>query len=284
MKFVGVLPHTGKREALQLAERVIRALHRHGVEEYLEPEAARLLGRPERARELSAWSEVSVALVLGGDGALLKAARQLAPLAIPILGVNMGHFGFLTEVEGDGVEEAVERVIAGEYELEARMMLDVVVRRRGQPLASYLALNDAVITRGTFARILHIETRSGEEEVLRFMGDGVIIATPTGSTAYSLSAGGPIVNPLLDCLVVTPICPHALATRSVVLRPEEQLEVAVSANHEDIMLTIDGQVGFKLRPNDVVSVTRSVHKTQLVRLGRHSFYEILRSRMGQRPL
>lgn len=284
MKPIGVLPHTGKPEALRLAEEVIKLLHRLGVEEYLAPEAARLLGRGGRGRELDQWSEVGVAIVLGGDGALLKAARHLAPLCIPILGVNMGHFGFLTEVEVGAIEEAVERVVTGSYHTEARMMLDVEVLRDGGRLASYLALNDAVVTRGTFARILNIETRSNGEEVLRFMGDGVIVSTPTGSTAYSLSAGGPIVNPLLDCLVVTPICPHALATRSVVLRPEEHLDVVVSAAHDDIMLTIDGQLGCKLLPGDVVSVTRSAHQTRLVRLGHHSFYEIVRSRIGERPL
>lgn len=284
MKPIGVVPHTGKDEAIALARQVIRALEGVGAEPVLEPEAAAVLGEPERGRELSAWQGVEAAVVLGGDGALLKTARALAPHGIPILGVNLGHFGFLSEVEGSAADEAVRRLAAGDYDVESRMMLDVRVRRRGRDMASYLALNDAVVSRGTFARILHIATRSGDEEVLRFLGDGVIVATPTGSTAYSLSAGGPIINPLLECLVLTPICPHALATRSVVLTPDEDVEVEVSAAHEDIMLTIDGQEGFKLRPGDTVAITRSVHRTRLVRLGRHSFYEVLRTRMGQRPM
>lgn len=284
MKTVGLWPHTGKPEALRMADQVALSLQRMGMGLVLEPEAARLMGRREWARPVEEWHHVDVTLVLGGDGALLKAARALAPLQIPILGVNFGHFGFLTEVEVGQADTVLQRLAEGRYEVEARMMLDIQVTRRGRLLASFLALNDAVITRGTFARILSIETRVSGEDVLSFAGDGVIVATPTGSTAYSLSAGGPIVNPTLECLIVTPVCPHALATRSVILAPHERIDIQVGADHEEIMLTVDGQVGLKLRSTDVVSVGRSSHTTRLVRLGDRNFYQVLRSRLGQRAL
>lgn len=281
---VGLIPHTGKPEAVALTREVIDALRRRSADFLLEVDVAELLDSPERGRDLGSWSDVTVAMVLGGDGAILRAARAVAPHGVPLLGVNFGHFGFLSEVEAESADALVERVLAQDYSIESRMMLDVQVFRGDRRLGGYVALNDAVVSRGTFARIVGIETRSDGEEVLNFAGDGVVVATPTGSTAYSLSAGGPIVNPLLECFVVTPICPHALSTRSVVVQADEKLEIVVSAAHDDIMLTIDGQVGMEIRPGDRIAITRATHVTRLVRLEDRSFYRVLRSRMSQRPL
>jgi len=162
------------------------------------------------------------------------------------------------------------------------MMLAAAVVRNGRAVWRVVGLNDAVITRGTFARIIHIEVRVEGEPVLDYSGDGIIVATPTGSTGYSLSAGGPIVHPHIESLLLTPICPHALATRSVLARADEQVEVRVEASHTDIMLTVDGQVGFGLQSGDAVRVSRARHRVRLVRLGPDRFYRELRMRLGQR--
>lgn len=284
MTAIGLIPHTGKPEALALTRQLIDVLTDRNVDFFLEPEAGDLLGHRHNVRELSQWSDVTVAIVLGGDGALLRAARPLARLGVPLLGVNFGHFGFLTEVEARSADELVDHVLAAQYTIELRMMLRVRLFRDEACIVDGVALNDAVVSRGTMARVLHVGTRSDGEDVLNFTGDGVIVATPTGSTAYSLSAGGPIINPLLECIVLTPICPHALATRSVVLRSEERLDIEVAATHDDIMLTIDGQEGYPMRPGDRLQVTRAPWHTRLVRLRERSFYKVLRSRMSERPI
>jgi len=281
---IGLIPHTGKPEALALTRQLMDALTARNVHFLLEPEAGELLGHDASVRVLSQWSGVTLAMVLGGDGALLRAARHLAPLGVPLLGVNFGHFGFLTEVEARAADELVDYVLSVPYTIEPRMMLRVRLFRDDVCLVDGVALNDAVVSRGTMARVLHVGTRSDGEEVLSFTGDGVIVATPTGSTAYSLSAGGPIINPLLECIVLTPICPHALAARSVVMRSEERLDIEVDATHDDIMLTIDGQEGYPMRPGDRLHVTRAPWHTRLVRLRERSFYKVLRSRMSERPI
>src|SRR5690606_7605238 len=173
------------------------------------------LGRP--AEE---WRDLDAVVVLGGDGAVLRAARLLAPRRVPLLAVNVGHLGFLTEVEHSALEPALAKLLAGQFAVEQRMMVTATVMRAGRAVWQLTGLNDAVITRGTFARIIRSEVRVAGEILLDYSGDGIIVATPTGSTGYSLSAGGPIVHPHIESLLLTPICPHALATRSILARAD----------------------------------------------------------------
>lgn len=220
------------------------------------------------------------AVVIGGDGTLLGAARHYAPLGVPILGVNLGHLGFLTEVEVSSFAEALHRVVKGEYTLDERRMLSVNLCRDGQTIGTYLALNDMVVTRGTFARIITIDVLISGHKADRYRADGIIVASPTGSTAYSLAAGGPVVDPKAEVLVITPICPHSLRGRVMVVPDQEQVEIKVIHGGGEIMLTVDGQVGCPLKPGDVVEVVRSKHTTKLIRLAQRYFYDLFRSRIG----
>jgi len=276
---VALMPHSGKEAALELARRLIARLEQEGIEIWLEPEAAGALDRVDLIRPESDLARAKVALVLGGDGALLKAARAAAPHGVPLLGVNLGHLGFLTAVEPAGVEEALARVFRGEYTIEERLMIKAWVERDGRVVASYYGLNDAAITRGTFARVIEYESRIDGSLIGTFLADGVVVATPTGSTAYSLSAGGPIVHPGVEALIITPICAHTIGARTVVAMPGQRVTVRV-LSRDDAMLTVDGQVGARLKAFDQVVVERATKPARLVSFGEREFYSLIRMRFG----
>lgn len=281
MKRFGLMPHTEKGSALRIAKDALALLEVAGAAVVLEPKAAEAIERPDLGVEPGLWAALDAIIVLGGDGALLRAARLVANERIPLLAVNVGRLGFLTEVEADALLGVLPRLLAGEYTIEERMMLRADHAGPERTAESFVAFNDAVITRGTFARIIRIEVTIGSETVLDYSGDGIVIATPTGSTGYSLSAGGPIVNPRVDSLILTPICPHALASRSIIVHPDEQIVVQVNASHPDIMMTIDGQVGRPVLSGDLVTIRRAEHPVRLIRLGPERFYRELRERLGQ---
>ncbi len=276
---IGVFVHTGKPAALELAKQVIRYLKGHSVDIWLDEQAANALGYPELIQTSEQLADVQVLIVLGGDGALLNAARLVSDFEIPILGVNVGHLGFLTELETEDIDSALAKLLLGDFTVEDRMFIDAQVIRNGEEIASCRALNDMVITRGTFARIIRLSTYVDQQHVVDYFADGIIVATPTGSTAYSLSAGGPIVEPLLPCLIITPICPHTLASRSVVVRPEAVVLLEVEASHEDVMLTIDGQKGFPLHSCDQVRIVQAEVKAKFVKLCGRDFFAILQNRL-----
>jgi len=276
---IGIMPHIGKKLALSLTQDVVNFLETRGISPWVDPKAAQLIGRADLPWQDGQLAQLDVLLVLGGDGTLLRAARDAAEYGVPILGVNVGHLGFLTELETDKLEFALNALINKEYKMEERMFITCRVIRDGRVVASYLALNDAVIARGTFARIIQISTFVDHQPVVDYQADGIIVATPTGSTAYSLSAGGPIVEPQLDCLIITPICPHTLAARSVVVHHDAVVKVIVEASHKDIMLTIDGQSGFPLQSHDQVEVTKANVKAKFVKLQERNFFTILNSRL-----
>lgn len=284
MRTVALLPHTQKAKALELAARLIDRLARDGIAVWLEKEAAELLGRPDLAGSEAALAHAVFALAIGGDGAFLKAARLAAPHGVPILGVNVGRLGFLTAVEPASVDEAIERLLRGEYEVEERLMLRAVLVREGRPLRSFFGLNDAVVTRGVLARLVELEAYVGTELVGTFVGDGLIVSTPTGSTAYSLSAGGPILHPELQALLLTPICPHTIGARALVTLPNQVVRIRLahpSGHSKEAMLTVDGQAGEALLPGDEVRVERASMPARLLRLEGRSFYTLVHARLRQ---
>ncbi len=225
--------------------------------------------------------KVDLVVVLGGDGTLLAAARAIDSRPVAVLGVNLGTLGFLTETARDGLFPALEEVIAGRFHTEMRMRLEVVVDREGEERGRYLALNDAVIANTALARIVDLEVWADGAEVTTYHSDGLIVATPTGSTAYSLSAGGPLVLPSLEAILLTPICPHSLSQRPLLL--PETCEVAVSVRGRpgsEVQLTVDGQVGLELGDGDCVRVRRSEHSVRLlVPPGRNRF-EVMRQKLS----
>ncbi len=220
-----------------------------------------------------------LAFVIGGDGTLLGVSRVLAPYGIPLFGINAGNLGFLSEAEPTDLGQAVERVIAKDYVLERRIMLETVVERGGKIVGRFIGLNDAVVGKGSVGRICTVEVEVDGLLLDSYSGDGVIVSTPTGSTAYSLSCGGPIVSPHLSVLVVTPICPHTLVARPCVIDVNQTIAMNLYAAHDDLGLTVDGQSGLRLKTGDRILVCKSEVETTLVKLREREFFTVLRSKL-----
>ncbi|MDI6870035.1 MAG: NAD(+)/NADH kinase [Bacillota bacterium] len=281
MKRIGLIPNLNKERAHEATLNLLAWLAEHGVAVVVPETEAQAVGRPELARPLAVLAEeVEAAVVLGGDGTLLSAAKPLAREGKPLLGINLGHLGFLSEIEIGEAEEALDRLLRGDYTIERRMMLVATVMRRGCAVEQHHALNDVVVNRGAVARIITLEAVAGDERIERFRGDGLIVATPTGSTAYSLAAGGPILAPQLEAILLTPICPHTLYARSLVLRPDARLKIRVLASSEEVALTVDGQVGQALTTGDELTIERSPLVTKLVRLKPPGFFRVVHTRLS----
>lgn len=265
---IGIVPHTGKPVAMTLTDELTAFLQERKVsfQIILDPNSKNL-------------SRFDVVIILGGDGTLLNAARLTSAVDVPVFGVNVGHLGFLTEVETDGLFPAIDKLLAGNFELEKRMMISAIVKRNDTEISNHLALNDFVITRGTFARIIDLSIFIDKQHVTDYVADGVIVATPTGSTAYSLSAGGPIIEPLLESICITPICPHSLSSRSVLARSQSEVAVRLNNAKEDVMFTIDGQYGVPLRTGDHVTIRKAEKPALFVKLSGRGFFQVLHSRM-----
>lgn len=227
------------------------------------------------------WDELDLLLTLGGDGTLLQGARVAAPRDIPVAGCNLGRLGFLTAAPAEELEGSLERLVAGDYREESRLALDVrVVRGQAEEASDeFYALNDAVVHKSGFARLITLRVRVDDEEVGQYSADGIVVATATGSTAYSLSAGGPVLVPTLDALVATPISPHTLAVRPIVVPSDSRIVVEVRPRSQDTILTVDGQAGVELGAGDRIEVERSSHPVRLVQFPEQSFFSVLRRKL-----
>lgn len=227
------------------------------------------------------YQRAEVILVLGGDGTLLDVARRAAPLGKPLLGINMGHLGFMTELEMNELS-LIRQLFSGDFEIDERSMLSIrICTASGNVKSESFALNDAVISNGSVARVVDLELYEGKSLVSAFRADGIIVATPTGSTAYSLSAGGALTDPHLPCLCVTPICPHSLTARPLVFRDDATLEIKNICQREKMLfLTVDGRINYEIYRGDAVCVTRSSMKTRLIRLKKGGFYAKLQQKMN----
>jgi len=243
-----------------------------------ETESCMKSGRPVFSRE-ELGAKIDLAIVLGGDGTLLSAARSLAKHNVPILPVNLGALGFLTSVTLDELYPLLEKMVDGGCHTSARMMLDAQVFSEGRSIERKSALNDAVANKGALARMLDFDVFVNHNHVGRYRADGIIVATPTGSTAYSLAAGGPIVDPELDAFVITPICPHMLTNRPLVIPSDARIDLDFAAAEEPVYVTLDGQTGFQLKAQDRVTITKSEHRVTLVRPPSKTYFEILRSKL-----
>jgi NAD+ kinase len=235
-------------------------------------------GSPAVARDAIA-AQVDLLIVLGGDGTLLSAARALGSHKVPILAVNLGGLGFLTSVTLDELYPLLEHVVAGKHRISERMMLDAVIQRGGEPAERQCALNDAVVNKAALARMLDFDVHVDGNHVGRYRADGLVVATPTGSTAYSLAAGGPIIDPDLDAFVITPICPHMLTNRPLVVPDTARIDLDFTAAEEPVYITLDGQIGFQLKPQDRVTITKSKSRVALVRPPSKTYFEVLRSKL-----
>lgn len=236
-----------------------------------------LAGDTQERENLAVCSDLLI--VLGGDGTLLSAARMAAERKVPILAVNLGGLGFLTTVTLDNIYLILEEIFSNKHRLSERVMLEAKVVRGGAVIRRQIALNDAVLNKAALARIMDLELRINGEYVTTYKADGLILSTPTGSTAYSLAAGGPIVYPTVEAFVVTPICPHTLTNRPLVIPDFAKIEVDFKAEDDAVFLTLDGQVGIELARGDHIMVQKAEEKLYLVRPERRTYFEILRSKL-----
>src|SRR5271155_3807927 len=257
-----------------------RWLEMRKIEVFLDPRTRTTIDPtgPAMTREEIA-AKVDLVIVLGGDGTLLAAARALGGHEVPILAVNLGGLGFLTSVTLDELYPVLESVLEGKHRTSERMMLDAEIIHHRKPAEIQCALNDAVANKAALARMLDFDVAVDGNHVGRYRADGLIVATPTGSTAYSLAAGGPIINPALDAFVITPICPHMLTNRPLVVPDTSRVEIDFVEVSDPVFLTLDGQIGFQLEPRDRVVITKSKAKVQFVSPPRLTYYEILRSKL-----
>jgi len=282
MKKIAIIAKVHDPRCLGVAEELIGWLKQRGIAARVEEHLSKQLSQPSSA-ESAESSEVArdadFVVVLGGDGTLIAAARMIGPSEVPILGVNLGSLGFLTEITLDELYPSVERCLAGDFEVSQRMMLLATVQRGGEQVERHRVLNDVVINKGALARIVDMETSVNGRYLTTFKADGLIVSTPTGSTGYSLSANGPIIHPALDSISVTPICPHTLTNRPLVVGADAQISIRIDSMDEAVFLTLDGQVGVKLVCGDVVQIRKSDHVARLVQSRTKDYFSVLRTKL-----
>jgi NAD+ kinase len=280
IKTVGIVANTEKEHTAEYAKLLKEWLEDRGIRVFVEAEIAAKIdvgcGLPWH--DLARSSELVT--VLGGDGTMLRTARRMAGHDIAIVGINMGNFGYLTEVNLNEMHSALELILAGSYVTEKRMMLDVAVCRGNKIIASGTVLNDAVINRGNLSRIGELEIKINNINLTTYKSDGLIISTPTGSTAYSLSAGGPIIYPQVELIIINPICPHTLTNRPIIVPENSVLQITLWSKEKGATLTMDGQESCLIRSGDKIDVNKSNYKTRLVLSPHRDYWEILRSKLG----
>jgi len=277
---IGIISRPRRSNLAAVVPPLLDWFRTRGIKVFYDTETAGALHAPSTGLERDEVAKNSqLLLVLGGDGTLLAAARVAAPLGIPILPINMGSLGFLTSFKLEEMYPALEETLAGRLPSSERVMLDVELEREGQVVERQTVLNEAVINKGALARMIEVELLIDAEFICRYRVDGLIVATPTGSTAYSLSAGGPIVHPSVESWIITPICPHTLSDRPVVIRDSSSVEVDLSAGTESVFLTLDGQTGIPMQPADRVRMTRAAERLKLIQPQKKSYFEILHSKL-----
>ena len=263
-----------------MVQDLIDWLSSQGVEAILNPKTAQLFGASvSQTTDEELPGQVDMIIVLGGDGTLLSIARLIKEEKIPLLGVNLGGLGFLTEVSLSELYPTLNRIFKKDYSLDPRITLSSTLYREGKRIVRHTVLNDVVINKSALARIIDLEVLVDRQFVALFKADGLIISTPTGSTAYNLAAGGPIIFPNMNALVLTPICPHSLSNRSIVIPDNAEVEIILKTQNEDVFLTLDGQVGFALQPEDRVVIKRGKNKIYLIQSPRKNYFAVLRDKL-----
>jgi len=265
---------------LGVAKDLINWLEERGCTPLVGTQLASHLGYPKALTKNEIRDQGELVVVLGGDGTLISVARLFCGRDVPILGVNLGSLGFLTEITVEELYTRLEKALEGNPRVSERMMLEVTLHREGQEIEKCTVLNDMVINKGALARIVDLETKVNRHFLTTYKADGLIVSTPTGSTGYSLSAGGPIIHPLMSCIVITPICPHTLTNRPIVVTDESVISITVASSFDEkVYLTLDGQVGFELREGDSVEIRKALETTALVMSRSRDYFEILRTKL-----
>jgi len=279
VRTIGIAAKVTSQEAIEYASRVAADLRKRGYDICLDfGTADKLNDRGPCVSKADLGKRADLLITFGGDGTLLSVARY-APKGVPVLGVNMGTLGFLTEVRVEEFPAVLEGVLAGKYEAEDRVTFDVIVDGQEREKRTYRVLNDATINKSALARIVDMKVTVSGFYVSTFRADGLIVATPTGSTAYNLSAGGPIVYPTMGAMIITPICPHMLSNRPLVLPDNLEIEIGIVAKNQEIFLTLDGQEGLPISDRDRVCVRKSNQPVLLVQSPNKNYFDVLRSKL-----
>ena len=280
MKQVAIFAKVHDPRCQGVASELVTWLEERRCQPLVDTHLARHVGYARGLTEKQIRDRSELVVVLGGDGTLISVARLFSSRQVPIVGVNLGSLGFLTEITVEQLYPVLEQCLAGSHRITERMMLDVSVTRGDQEISRCQVLNDAVINKGALARIIELEARVNDDFLTTFKADGLIISTPTGSTGYSLSAGGPIVQPLMKCVLITPICPHTLTNRPIVLSYQSVIRITVKSSFDEMVyLTLDGQVGVELQEGDCIQVSRAETTTALVTSPEKDYFAILRAKL-----
>jgi NAD+ kinase len=280
IKKIGIVSKPKKAEIREIVPQLVEWLHNRDIEVSIDKETGSILESSEKCltrNELP--GKVDLLIVLGGDGTLLAAARALYRHEVPIFAVNLGDLGFLTVITRDELYPALEGVLSGNYRSERRVQIEGELVRADEALSTFRALNDVVLNKGAIARIQDFEVYADGEFISNYKSDGLIISTPTGSTAYSLAAGGPVVSPTVEAFIVTPICAHTLTNRPLVLQDSANIEIVVKSQREAAYLTVDGQVGIATHSEDIIRVRKSDSFVELIQPPQRNYYEILRQKL-----
>lgn len=279
-KTVGLFGKYGAIEVESALSNVKALLRSFGAEVLLgDTTAAEIRG--ERILNTEQYRELDFAVIVGGDGTLLHAARSLAPFKVPIIGINLGRLGFLTDIPADEIALGLQAIKDGAYRIEERAMLKIRVIERDKTEQVFLSLNDAVISKGDTGRLIELSIKVDGEFVSKTRSDGLIISTPTGSTAYALSAGGPIIEPTLPVVVVVPICPHTLSNRPIILSQDSTISISdIQLTENYATLAIDGIIVKTLDGSEIVKTSKAEHALQLIRIDKHNYFEALRTKLG----
>jgi NAD+ kinase len=277
---IGIISRPRRSNLAVVVPPLLKWLEAHGIKTLLDEETASCLPNGSKGENRTRVADASqLLLVLGGDGTMLAAARLAAPRGIPILPINMGSLGFLTSFTLQELHPALDDTLEGRFSLSERVMIRAELHRAGKVIDDQQVLNEVVINKGALARMIEVELTIDADFVCRYRADGLIVASPTGSTAYSLSAGGPIVHPAVESFVITPICPHTLSDRPLVVRDTSSVDLRLSGDTESVFLTLDGQRGIPLQPTDLVRVSRAKQLLKLIQPPKKSYFEILRNKL-----
>ncbi len=280
IKTIGITSKPKKPEVREIVLQLVHWLHERSINVLIDKETGSALDGSEKCVTRNEMpSRADLIIVLGGDGTLLATARVLNRKPVPLLAVNLGGLGFLTVITRDELFPTLERVVAGDFRTERRVQIEAEVIRAGEVISSFLALNDVVLNKGAIARVLDFDVCVDGRFISTYKADGLIVSTPTGSTAYSLAAGGPVIAPSVEAFIVTPICAHTLTNRPIVLPDSAQIEVEVKSHRESVYLTVDGQVGIAVRSEDAVHMRRASSVVELIQSPQKNYFEILRQKL-----
>jgi NAD+ kinase len=280
IKKIGIVAKRNKPEAVDVIKDLVPFLKDRGIETILDAETAALSGEASSLKGEDIPKKSDMVIVLGGDGTLLHAARMVGKEEIPILGVNLGSLGFLTDVALEELYKTIEKVLSGDFKTEERMMLKAVVTGSDGKTFDLSVLNDVVINKGVLARIINLEVMVNGAYLTTYNADGLIVSTPTGSTGYSLSAGGPVVHPTLSAIIINPICPHSLTNRPILVPDDSAIEIRLLSGDSDVFVTLDGQVGVDFAEGNTVVVTKSKRKVRLIEPPERDYYDVLRTKLN----